>query len=74
MALALGLVWVFDGFEVTLISLFRHLIEEEDSTNLFKALVTGYQVGCIVGSIVFGVVAFVMGRKHIFLVMKSMTL
>lgn len=26
-ALALGLVWVFDGYEDTLISLYRHQIE-----------------------------------------------
>lgn len=27
-ALALGLVWIFDGYEVTILSLYRHQIEQ----------------------------------------------
>lgn len=29
--LALGLIWIFDGYEVTLISLYRHQIQQDTS-------------------------------------------
>jgi MFS family permease len=67
-ALALGLIWIFDGYEITLISLYRNQIEQESSEQLFKSLVSAYQIGCMVGSLVFGVLAFIVGRKKIFLV------
>jgi MFS family permease len=35
---------------------------------VFKTLVSAYQVGCMVGSLIFGVFAFIVGRKKIFLV------
>lgn len=67
-AIALGLVWIFDGYEVTLLSLYRHQIEQESGKNTFETLVTAYQLGGIVGSMVFGVLAFMVGRRKIFLV------
>jgi MFS family permease len=66
--LALGLVWIFDGYEVTLISLYRNEIVHETSETVFKSLVTAYQSGAIVGSLVFGVLAFIIGRRKIFIV------
>ena len=68
MTLALGLVWIFDGYEVTLISLYRNEIVSESSENVFKALVSAYQIGGIAGSLIFGVLAFVIGRRKIFVV------
>lgn len=68
MTLALGLVWIFDGYEVTLISLYRNEIVSESSEGIFKSLVSAYQIGGIVGSLIFGVLAFVIGRKKIFVV------
>lgn len=67
--LALGLVWIFDGYEVTLISIYRPQIQENYSRAVFKALVSAYQVGGMVGSLIFGLSAFVLGRRKIFLVL-----
>ena len=66
--LALGLVWIFDGYEVTLISIYRPQIEQAHSEAVFKSLVSAYQIGGMVGSLVFGLLAFVVGRRRIFLV------
>lgn len=66
--LALGLVWIFDGYEVTLISLYRNEIVYETSETVFKSLVTAYQSGAIIGSLIFGVMAFIVGRRKIFIV------
>lgn len=70
---ALGLVWVFDGYEVTLISLYRNEIVKESSENAFKSLVSAYQIGCIIGSLLFGVLAFVIGRRRIFIVLQGLS-
>ena len=40
----------------------------ETSETVFKSLVTAYQTGAIVGSLVFGVLAFIIGRRKIFIV------
>jgi MFS family permease len=66
--IALGLVWFFDGYEVTLISLYRHQIQDQYSEQLFKSLVSAYQLGGIAGGLFFGPLAFVIGRKKIFIV------
>lgn len=66
--LALGLVWIFDGYEVTLISLYRTQIENNHSEAIFKTLVSAYQIGGMIGSLIFGLMAFVVGRRKIFLV------
>ena len=73
MVLSLGLVWIFDGYEVSLISLFRSYIVKEHSEATFKSLATSYQIGCIVGSLIFGIAGFGVGRKKIFLVICSLT-
>ena len=66
--LALGLVWIFDGYEVTLISIYRPQIEQNHSVAVFKSLVSAYQIGGMVGSLIFGLLAFIVGRRRIFLV------
>jgi MFS family permease len=68
---ALGLVWIFDGYEVTLISLYRKEIVASSSESTFKSLVSAYQIGGMVGSLLFGVMAFVIGRRKIFMVSIS---
>lgn len=35
---------------------------------MFKSLITAYQIGCIIGSLLFGLVAFALGRRKVFLV------
>jgi MFS family permease len=71
MVLSLGVVWIFDGYEVSLISLFRKYIIEKSDESTFKSLATAYQVGCIVGSLIFGIAGFTVGRKKIFIVTIS---
>lgn len=68
MVLALGMIWIFDGYEVSLISLFRNYIEHESSAEDFKIIATSYQVGCIIGSVGFGICAYLYGRRCVFLV------
>ena len=70
MTVALGLVWIFDGYEVTLISLYRNEIVAESSKSPSKSLVSAYQIGGIVGSLLFGVMALVVGRRKIFIVIS----
>jgi hypothetical protein len=67
---ALGLVCIFDGYEVTLISLYRNEIAAESSLSTFKSLVSAYQIGVIVGSRPFGVLALVVDRSKIFIVIS----
>lgn len=69
MVIALGTIWIFDGYEVTLLSLFSGHIIDDYSESDFKMLVTCYQIGCIVGSIGFGFFAYFYGRKMVFIVM-----
>jgi MFS family permease len=68
MILAIGTIWIFDGYEVSLLSLFSRYIIQERTEIEYKALVTAYQIGCIVGSLVFGVFAYCYGRRAVFLV------
>lgn len=68
MIVGLGTIWIFDGYEVSLISLFSHYIIHETSEHDFKLIVTAYQIGCIIGSIGFGFCAYFYGRKTVFIV------
>lgn len=57
---------------MTLISLYRPQIEAQYDENVFKSLVSAYQIGGMVGSLLFGLLAFVLGRRKIFLVLFSL--
>ena len=45
LTVALGLLWIFDGYEVTLISLYRNEIVAESSYSTFKSLVLPTRLG-----------------------------
>ena len=68
MILAIGTIWIFDGYEVSLISLFSNYILKDHSKTEYKTLVTSYHLGCILGSLGFSIIAYYYGRKTIFIV------
>lgn len=68
MILAIGTIWIFDGYEVSLVSLFSKYILNEHSETEYKALATMYQGGCIIGSICFSIFAYYYGRRSVFIV------
>ena len=71
MAIALGIAWVLDGLEVTLVGSVGAVLERPDTLSLNAAQVgwTGslYILGAVIGALVFGRMADRMGRKKLFL-------
>jgi MFS family permease len=68
---ALGITWVLDGLEVTIVGALGSVLEEPDTLGLRASDVglagTVYIAGAIVGSLVFGRLADTHGRKRLFL-------
>ena len=65
MAIALGIAWVLDGLEVTLVGSVGAVLERPDTLGLSAAQVgwTGslYILGAVLGALVFGQI----GRAHV---------
>lgn len=68
--LALGITWVLDAFEVVIVSnVLRSMSSDLGLTSLQASLVvSGFLIGAIGGSFLFGYLADKLGRKKIFIV------
>lgn len=70
LVIVLGVSWIFDGFEVSSLSLCSSSIKTSLSVenSQFYLISTFYMVGCAVGGLVFGFLSYFIGRKQIFIV------
>ena len=70
--IALGVAWVLDGLEVTLVGSLGGVLERPDTLGLSAAQIGGagslYIGGAVVGALVFGRLADRLGRKKLFLI------
>jgi MFS family permease len=70
--MALGIAWVLDGLEVTLVGSVGSVLEREDTLALSAAQVgwTGsvYIGGAVLGALIFGRLADRLGRKKLFMI------
>ena len=68
--LALGIVWVLDAFEVVIVgNVLKSMIEDLGLSNIQASLVvSGFLLGAIAGSFLFGYLADRLGRKRVFII------
>ena len=70
--LALGITWVIDGLEVTLVGAVSPVLQRPDTLGFSSSqnglLNTAYLVGAVIGSLVFGYLTDLWGRKKLFTV------
>ncbi|MCL2450813.1 MAG: MFS transporter [Polyangiaceae bacterium] len=72
---ALGITWMLDGLEVTLVGSVAPVLSEPDTLGLTDAQIgaaaTAYLAGAVAGALVFGRLTDAFGRKRLFLVTLS---
>eukprot|EP01111_Echinosteliopsis_oligospora_P011115 TRINITY_DN3589_c0_g1_i2.p1 TRINITY_DN3589_c0_g1~~TRINITY_DN3589_c0_g1_i2.p1 ORF type:complete len:542 (-),score=113.52 TRINITY_DN3589_c0_g1_i2:2124-3749(-) len=68
---ALGISWILDGFEVTIVGVIGAVLLDPRTLNLTSSQVglagTIYILGCIIGSLIFGFLADKYGRQKLFI-------
>jgi MFS family permease len=69
---ALGITWMLDGLEVTLVGAVGAVLREKDTLALSESQIGGagsaYLAGAVVGALLFGRLTDVLGRRRLFLV------
>jgi MFS family permease len=69
---ALGITWMLDGLEVTMVGAIAPVLTEPDTLHLSTTQVggtgTAYLAGAIVGALLFGRLTDLFGRKRLFLI------
>ncbi len=69
---ALGITWMLDGLEVTLVGAISNVLRERDGLGLTEVqvgqLASAYLAGAVAGALVFGRLTDRFGRKRLFLV------
>jgi MFS family permease len=69
---ALGVTWIIDGLEVTLVGAVSPILERRDTLGLTSTqnglLNTAYLIGAVTGSLIFGYLTDLWGRKKLFTV------
>ncbi|HVW24732.1 MAG TPA: MFS transporter [Polyangiaceae bacterium] len=75
---ALGVTWMLDGLEVTLVGAIAPVLHEQDALGLSEgqigATASAYLFGAIAGALVFGRLTDLFGRKRLFLVTLALYL
>lgn len=66
--LSLGISWILDGYEVTLLSVLSGVLRINLNMKDYEIGLTGslYLLGCVSGSLFFGFLAYKWGRKSLF--------
>ena len=76
--LALGITWILDGLEVTLVGSVAGVLREPGTLHLtdsqIGAAATAYLAGAIAGALVFGRLTDTLGRRRLFFVTLSVYL
>src|SRR5262249_42931660 len=74
--IALGITWILDGLEVTIVGALGSALQEPETLGLSATEVGAsgsiYIAGAILGALVFGHLADLYGRKRLFLVTLSL--
>ncbi len=76
--IALGVTWLLDGLEVTLVGAVANVLRREDTLHLSDAQIGGaasaYLAGAVLGALLFGRLTDKLGRKKLFFVTLSVYL
>lgn len=76
--IALGITWILDGLEATMVGAVANVLNKPDTLNLTAGQIgmagSAYLLGAIVGAIVFGRLTDRYGRKRLFLITLALYL